>query len=253
MHAVDTHLVAEKCFPSTSRYKGLTSVEYANALVYQISNYPYPRAHDFGSYIPREGEESLRWFERVIPCRFQPASPTGSDVSSLSTPSSVNTDSTGFFSSVASPVVQERITVGNTTLEVGWILATAVATVPQARYGAPKLPCDITSVHKQVKIKKTGNAKRTRACRICSKNKSKGVTQKKPPFLCIHCGDFFCHDIESSKITIEPRCCFWAHMCESYKNTGSAPGTWITLYDQWNEQRVNRCINDDEEKPIRIN
>ena len=70
MHAVDTHLVAEKCFPSTSRYKGLTSVEYANALVYQISNYPYPRAHDFGSYIPREGEEPLRWFERVISCRF---------------------------------------------------------------------------------------------------------------------------------------------------------------------------------------
>ena len=202
MHAVNTYLITDNCFPSTSRYIGLSGVEFTNALVYQISTYLYPRAHAFGSYIPREGEEPLQWFGRVISCRFQPvASPTGSDVSMLSTPSSVNTDSNS--------VVKEKITVGNTTLEEGWLLATAVATVPQAIYGTLELPCDITAVHKQVKIKKTGNAKQTQVCRICSKNKSKGVTQKKPPFLCINCGDFFCHAIESSKAGSEPRCCFW--------------------------------------------
>ena len=148
--------------------------------------------------------------------------------------------------SVASSVVQERIKVGKATLEVGWSRTTAVATVPQAMCGASELPCDITSVHKQVEIKKTGNMKQTQACRMCSKNKSKGVTQKKFPFLCINYDDFFCHDTESSKTGSEPRCCFWAHMYESYKNTGSAPGTWITSYDQWNEQRVNKCVNDKE-------
>ena len=74
----------------------------------------------------------------------------------------------------------------------------------------------------------------------------KGITQKKPPFLCIiEGGDFFCHDIESSKAGSEPCCCFWAHMCEKHKESGAASGSWVTSYDHWNELCVNRCIDDD--------
>ena len=242
MTAVDTHLITNYCFPANSKYVGLCYSQFANALAYQLSQYPYPRQHDFGSYIPREGEQPRRWFERVIPNRYTPsASPTGSDVSSL-TPSSVDTDGNfSFSSSVVSPA---RTRIGNTTLEEGWSPASAV-TIVEAPRGAPPLSCDITAVHKQVKIKKGTKAKRTRACRICSQNLRKGITQKKPPFLCIECGDFFCHDIESSKAGSEPRCCFWAHMCEKHKESGAATGSWVTSYDRWNELRVNRCIDDD--------
>ena len=136
MTAVDTHLITNYCFPANSKYVGLCYSQFANALAYQLSQYPYPRQHDFGSYIPREGEQPRRWFERVIPNRYTPsASPTGSDVSSL-TPSLVDTDGNfSFSSSVVEPPVRTK--VGNTTFEEGWSLTSAVSVVSEAPREVP--------------------------------------------------------------------------------------------------------------------
>ena len=58
--------------------------------------------------------------------------------------------------------------------------------------GAPGISCDITETHKQVKIRivAVDGKKRRRPpqCKMCKLQKLK---QKKPPFLCVECGDFF--------------------------------------------------------------
>ena len=63
------------------------------------------------------------------------ASPTGSDVSSL-TPSLVDTDGNfSFSSSVVEPPVRTK--VGNTTFEEGWSLTSAVSVVSEAPREVP--------------------------------------------------------------------------------------------------------------------
>ena len=181
-----------------------------NALVYQIKHYPYPREHTFPPYIPREGESPPRWFERVIhrSKRFTvdaPPSPAATDVSSLTTPSSVQSGSSFAFSSPQS--VSSQVTVGNSTLPVGWSIVIKPQIV-QRPNGAPSLPVDVTSKHKQVKVK-IAPGQRSKGCTMCAPTQKNGVgflylKQKKPPFLCIECNQYFYHDIISPKVGWEP-------------------------------------------------
>ena len=87
---------------------------------------------------------------------------------------------------------------GNTKLKPGWSTISPIEAVKKP-YRAPGLSCDITNVHKQVKIKflYVGTKRPSRgSCKMCSKHNLK---QKKPSYICTSCGDFFCHDIEPVK------------------------------------------------------
>ena len=220
MTVTDAYLASVFSFPSDSAYSCLHVKEFANALAAQLVSYPFPNASSFGSCVVKPGTEAPRWYEK-IPGRFQ-ASPL-----SIDTQPEVNV-----VENVAvSPMV------GTFQLQPGMSAISPIACVSKPD-GAPGISCDITETHKQVKIRivAVDGKKRRRPpqCKMCKLHKLK---QKKPPFLCVECSDFFCHDVEAVP-GFEPRGCFWAHMCYKFKDSGATTGIWNSTFDVWNEHRI---------------
>lgn len=122
MVAVDVHLAVSQCFPTNCPYSDLTLYEFINALVYQLINYPYPDDNAiYQPFVPRQGVEPLRWFERIIDLSKQfvemPLSLTSMSVSDLTTPSSIESDCFLFASQVS---IESQVTVGKATLPKRW-------------------------------------------------------------------------------------------------------------------------------------
>ena len=251
MVVTDIHLITDQCFPTICPYVDLTTYEFTNALVYQMINFPSPNdsVYPYRPFIPVAGQESPRWYERVIhqSKRFTDLpSVISTDVSDLSSPVSIVSDN---FSFSLPRSVDTQVTVRNATLPVGWSVLGKEQTV-SCPSDAPLLPFDITSVHKQIKVK-IAKGERSRACNMCGPHKKHGpgyitLKQKKPPFLCIECNQYFCHDTLSPKAGCEPRRCFWSHICQHYKNLGGATTKWLQEYESWEKDQILRCIDDDK-------
>ena len=83
-----------------------------------------------------------------------------------------------------------------------------------------------------------GRRPRPPQCKMC---KLYGLKQKKPPFLCVECGDFFCHDTKGLA-----RKCYWNHLCLEFQNSGIPSAIWLSQYKQWNDRRIRDCKEADE-------
>lgn len=136
-------------------------------------------------------------------------------------------------------------TVGKAQLQPGWSIS-GQPYIVSAPAGAPGLPPDLTLFHKQVKIKSSedgiGKRYRPKSCKIC---KVYSLKQKKAPYLCIECGDFFCHDTERGRTGSVPRGCYWTHACHIFRDSGAASYKWISDFENWNTGRVLRCKRSD--------
>ena len=228
--ATNTFIACQYSFASESEYSSLKVKDFSSVLAYQLSQYPFPDTASFGRSIVRPGQDAPQWYEK-IPGRFNPNSIQADIVEALS-----------------NVTIDEQVCpiLGNTRLKPGWNSIAIVEAVNRPSY-APVLPCDITNSHKQTKIKvHSVDGKRTRPpqCKMCNFHAMK---QKKPPFLCVDCGDFFCHDFErGSNGLAPPRQCYWAHMCYIFKNSGIPTAGWCSTFDVWNRTRVDTCKEFDD-------
>ncbi|KAL3908548.1 MAG: hypothetical protein SGILL_008440 [Bacillariaceae sp.] len=221
MTVTDTLLTCKFSFPTESIYSKLKTREFVSSLAYQLKNFPFPKSSSFGRRVVAPGAPTRQWYESYVD-RPGPPSPS-SDTSSN------KGDETEQF---------ERLVLGRTQLKPGWCAVTNVYTVTTPD-GAPRLPSDVVESHQQVKIKtvpkEDGKRPRPPQCKMCNLRKLK---QKKPPFLCVECGDFFCHDVEGKA---GARKCFWSHMCHHYCDSGVPSATWKANYEQWEKRRVREC------------
>ena len=215
-------------FASETEYSGIKAKDFASILSHQLTQYPFPRAESFGKSVVQPGKEPPQWFEMIYR-RFNPNAAPMQNVEALADISNAVTPPT---------------TIGNTRLKPGWLCGRLEAVcVPT---GAPSLPVDMRECHKQTKVMcgydEHNKRNRPPQCKMC---KFHGLKQKKPPYLCADCGDFFCHDVELSTNSTFPRQCYWAHMCVSYSNSGQATAVWKSEFDVWNDKRVSRCKESD--------
>jgi hypothetical protein len=212
-------------------YSQLTTKEFVGILCRQLVAYPFPDTATFGRNVQRSGQAPPQWFE-LLPGRFIPnsARPNQQALADV-TNTNINEG--------------ETPTVGRTQLKPGWSQVSHEETV-QKPVDAPWLPPDVTSYHKQIKIRAVeapdGKRYRPPQCKMC---KVYGLKQKKSPYLCIECGDFFCHDFEQGRTGSCPRQCFWTHMCTRVKASGISTEQWRRDFDRWNDERVARCKHSD--------
>ena len=180
-----------------------------------------------------------KWFERIpgrwILSALSPEpSPTDSITSAL----------LRFSFGTTASVEVEYVGNSKTIKKPGWTVASELCAVKDVLlvYGpSPNILFDIKDCHRQCKIKFSKVDKKQAdqgACKMCTKYK---LTQKKLAYLCVECGDFFCHDTLPAKNQQDPCCCFYAHMCLEHINSGVADNVFRCNYDCWNNRRLNRC------------
>ena len=224
MTVTDTLLTCKFSFPSESTYSKLTTKEFVSALANQLAKFPFAKASSFGKRVVPIGQEPPQWFEHHL-IQQSNTFPANGATATTSTTDTV-----------------ERVVLGKTQLKDGWEAVSNVDPVQKPTGGAPGLPSDLLESHKQVKIKMTrlvdGRRPRPPQCKMC---KLYGLKQKKPPFLCVECGDFFCHDTKGLA-----RKCYWNHLCLEFQNSGIPSAIWLSQYKQWNDRRIRDCKEADE-------
>ena len=217
-------------FASECEYSQLKAKDFVSILSQQLVSYPFPNTSTFGRSVLPQGQAPLQWFER-LPERFVVGNSSGADPRALN--------------DITNTIEETSPVIGKTQLQSGWSKASDVNVVSKPT-GAPGLPPDITEYHRQVKIKAVegdgGKRCRPKSCRMC---KLHGLKQKKAPYLCVECGDFFCHDNERGRTGSVPRGCFWTHMCHIFKDSGQATTKWNSDFEKWNEKRISRCMESD--------
>ena len=222
--ATNAFFACSYSFARDCEYSQLKAKDFASILSNQLIAYPFPNTASFGRNVLPPGQDPPQWFE-LIPGRYvlnsiQPCATVLLDVTNSN---------------------DETITVGRAQFKSGWSQMSPVAVVGRPD-GAPVISPDITDYHRQVKIRTAagndGKRHRPPQCKIC---KSYGLKQKKSPYLCVECGDFFCHDSETGRNGSCPRQCFWTHMCTKFKDSGFATPHWARDFEVWNNERISRC------------
>jgi hypothetical protein len=217
-------------FARDCEYSQLKSKDFVSILARQLLIYPFPNTATFGKCVLPPGQEPPQWFE-LLPGRFIPNSirPNANALVDLTNSTSDSDESSS---------------VGKTQLKAGWIRISPIDVVRRPD-GAPNISRDITDYHRQVKIRAVevdGKRNRPPQCKMC---KAYGLKQKKSPYMCIECGDFFCHDFERGRTGSCPRQCYWTHMCTKYEDSGLATPNWQNDFAEWNRDRVFRCKQSD--------
>jgi hypothetical protein len=230
--ATNSFYASNHSFSSECEYSRLKAKDFVSILAHQLTNYPFPEADSFGRSVVRPGETPPEWFD-VISTRFVPNVPW------------TNPAPLGDVTNEE----DEARRVGKITMKPGWDWGEARTVCrPTDGFGlrAPFLSVDIRETHKLTRVRVSalsdGTRHRPSQCKVCSLH---GLKQKKPPFLCVECGDFFCHDSEKQPYSKFPRQCYWTHMCMHYRDSGLAAAAWKSEFAVWNQKRVQKCKESD--------
>ena len=192
-------------FARDCEYSQLKAKDFVSILAKQLVVYPFPDSSTFGKHVRKPGQQPPQWFE-LLPRWFLTNSTNPNALVDVTNSTIIHEES---------PIV------GKTQLKPGWSQNSSIETVRNPD-GAPFVPPDIAEYHRQVKIRavvdSNGKCHRPPQCKICWLS---GCDKKKPPYLCIECGDFFCHDTEQGRTGSCSCQCFWTHKCTMHKNSGS--------------------------------